>query len=54
MLHKLILQNGRFNFCSDKNSFKYSETFRYRIPIYIGAQANYTDHHALYCKSFVS
>ena len=26
MLHKLILENLRFNLCMDKKSFKYSQT----------------------------
>ena len=38
MLHKLILQNWRFNLCTDKQSFKYSQTLI--IPIHVCAQAN--------------
>ena len=38
MLHKLILQNWRFNLCTGKQSFKYSQTLI--IPIQVCAQAN--------------
>ena len=39
MLHKLILQNWRFNLCTDKQSFKYSQTLI--IPIKVCAHTTY-------------